>query len=240
MIPKELYELVKEYLTDGIISDKERRVLLRKANKLGIDSDEFDLYLDAQLQKIDKENSDNLNKRRGATCPFCGGQIQQLADTCPHCGQVITVEASEELKEVIEQLEDALTNYSVSHDKEYKVDAERYIRKANLYYKNNPKVKLLISEYQKELSNSELAAKKEARYAVFLTIIKSGFTWGGLLLLVSIPFWIWGETTTRTVWFTNEEIVEPNDTALALSVIGGMIIFVSVLIYLDKYLKSHN
>ena len=47
----EIEKLIKEYLTDGIISEKERKVLLRKAEAMGLDVDEVDLYIDAQQQK---------------------------------------------------------------------------------------------------------------------------------------------------------------------------------------------
>ena len=50
-IPQELDDLIKEYLTDGIISAKERLVLLNKAQALGLNVDEVDLYIDAQQQK---------------------------------------------------------------------------------------------------------------------------------------------------------------------------------------------
>lgn len=51
MYAKEFEDLLKEYLTDGVISTQERQVLLKKAQKLGYDVDEVDLYIDAQLQK---------------------------------------------------------------------------------------------------------------------------------------------------------------------------------------------
>ena len=65
-----LDDLIKEYLTDGIISEKERAVLLKKAEELGIDKDEMDLYIDAQQQKTEQAVDAATNKRRGKTCPF--------------------------------------------------------------------------------------------------------------------------------------------------------------------------
>ena len=53
LIPEELNALIQEYLTDGVLTDKERQVILRKAESMGLDRDEIDLYLDAQVQKID-------------------------------------------------------------------------------------------------------------------------------------------------------------------------------------------
>ena len=52
MVPKELDELIREYLTDGVISPKEREVLLRKARQLGLDEDEVDLYIEALAAPI--------------------------------------------------------------------------------------------------------------------------------------------------------------------------------------------
>ena len=54
LIPEELDALIKEYLTDGVLTDKERQVILKKAVGMGLDRDEIDLYLDAQVQKIDQ------------------------------------------------------------------------------------------------------------------------------------------------------------------------------------------
>lgn len=85
MVPKELDELIREYLTDGVISPKEREVLLRKARQLGLDEDEVDLYIEAQQQKADQANDMAARRLRGRVCPYCGGSIPQFIDKCPHC-----------------------------------------------------------------------------------------------------------------------------------------------------------
>ena len=54
LIPEELDALIQEYLTDGVLTEKERKVILKKAVGMGLDSDEIDLYLDAQIQKLDQ------------------------------------------------------------------------------------------------------------------------------------------------------------------------------------------
>lgn len=153
IIPEELDALIQEYLTDGIITDKERQVLLNKASKLGLDVNEVDLYIDAQQQKADQTADAASRKRRGKTCPFCGGSVPQLADKCPHCGQFITVEADDDLKEIIENLEESLVDLKSGKDFEKsKATAERYLRKAKLYYSNNPKVKILVEEVNNEIA----------------------------------------------------------------------------------------
>lgn len=161
-IPEELDSLIQEYLTDGIITPKERQVLLRKAEKLGLDVDEIDLYITAQEQKFEQKTDAAVRMKKGQTCPFCGGSVPQLADTCPHCGQQITAEASEELKEIIENLEDALVELkSTRNFSRDKANVERYVRKANLYYSNNPKIKILVEEVTNDIKATEEKIQKE-------------------------------------------------------------------------------
>ena len=42
LIPEELDALIQEYLTDGVLTDKERAVILKKAEGMGLDRDEID------------------------------------------------------------------------------------------------------------------------------------------------------------------------------------------------------
>ncbi|WP_443962786.1 hypothetical protein [Prevotellamassilia timonensis] len=86
MYAKEFEDLLKEYLTDGIITSKERQVLLKKAQQLGYDVDEVDLYIDAQQQKCDQAVESAAAKKRGKTCPRCGASVQSMQLTCPECG----------------------------------------------------------------------------------------------------------------------------------------------------------
>ena len=162
--PQELIALVEEYLTDGIISTKERQVLLKKAQQLGVDVDEFDLYIDAQQQKVDQAAEAAASKRRGKTCPFCGAAVPMLTDKCPSCGKTISPEASQELQEIFDKLEEALVDFKSGKDIEKnKALVERYVRKAKMYYENNPKVQKLLTEVQEESQKTFALAKKAAR-----------------------------------------------------------------------------
>lgn len=164
VIPEELDLLIQEYLTDGIITEKERKVLLRKAQSLGLDVDEIDLYIDAQQQKADQVIDAAVKKQRGQSCPFCGGSVPQLVDKCPHCGQTITVEASEEMKEIIENLEDALVDFKSGQDfSRSKAKVEKHMRKAQLYYSNNPKIKILIEQVNEELHEIDKKFRFQSR-----------------------------------------------------------------------------
>jgi hypothetical protein len=109
--PKELLDLVQEYLTDGVITAKERQVLINKAVSLGVDPNEFDLYIDAQEQKLQNAAAEAAKQQKGRMCPFCQASLPMFADKCPECGANITPEASKEVEELINTLEQALVDF---------------------------------------------------------------------------------------------------------------------------------
>ena len=85
MYRPEFENLLKEYLTDGIITSKEREVLLKKAQEYGYDVDEVDLYIDAQQQKCEQAAEVAKAKKLGKVCPRCGKQFSELTIVCD-CG----------------------------------------------------------------------------------------------------------------------------------------------------------
>ena len=163
IVPEELDNLIQEYLSDGIISDKERQVLLNKAQALGLNIDEVDLYIDAQQQKADQSVAAAVSKRRGKTCPYCGESIPELTDKCPYCGKNITPEASEELKSLIRNLQYYLERYQERPSAGRKAEIESYIRKAKMYYGNNPKVQCLVEETENSIKERIAEIKKQSR-----------------------------------------------------------------------------
>ena len=162
-IPQELDDLIKEYLTDGIISAKERQVLLNKAQELGLNVDEVDLYIDAQQQKADQSVAAAVSKRRGKTCPYCGESIPELTDKCPYCGKNITPEASEELEEMLFDLQESFESYMSWPTEGRKAKLENNIRKAKMYYGNNPKVQCLVEETEESIKETIAKGKKTYR-----------------------------------------------------------------------------
>ena len=172
LIPEELKALIQQYLTDGVLTDKERQVILNKAEKMGLDRDEIDLYLDAEVQKIDQQTDAAVRKQKGKTCPFCGGSVPQLTDKCPHCGENITPEASKELQEILDNLEEALVDFKSGKDiAKSKATVERFMRKAKMYYGNNPKIQKLLEEVEMESAKAEKVAKANARKNTFVKIL---------------------------------------------------------------------
>ena len=181
LIPEELDQLIQEYLTDGVLTDKERSVILKKAEGMGLDRDEIDLYLDAQVQKIDQATDAAARRQKGKTCPYCGGSVPQLTDKCPHCGENITAQASEELQEIFDNLEEALVDLKSGKElNRSKATVERYARKAKMYYGSNPKVQKLLLEIENETIESAKRVKADARKNAILQYV-----------LNHIKFFIW-------------------------------------------------
>ena len=187
LIPQELEQLIQEYLTDGVLTDKERQVILKKAEGMGLDRDEIDLYLDAQVQKIEQASDAAVRRQKSKSCPYCGGGIPLLTDKCPHCGESITAQASDELQEIFNHLEDALVNLKdVSDYKRNKAIVERYVRKAKMYYGSNPKVQALLEEVNIESEEAEKRAKLAARKQGIASFFSNRWSW---VLIEVIVFW---------------------------------------------------
>ena len=187
LIPEDLQALITQYLTDGVLTAKEREVILKKAEAMGLDRDEVDLYLDAEVQKIDQATDAAVRKQKGRQCPFCGANIPVLTDKCPECGGNITPEADKELEEILENLEEALVDLKSGKDFEKsKATVERYARKAELYYSSNPKIQKLLTEVREEM----VLAGKNARKKTFVNLAKK-YRWILLILMLAIIGLIW-------------------------------------------------
>jgi hypothetical protein len=187
LIPEELDALIQQFLTDGVLTDKERQVILKKAEGLGLDRDEIDLYLDAEIQKVDQATDAAARRQKGKQCPYCGGSVPQLTDKCPHCGENITAEASSELQEIFDNLEEALVDLKSGKDiAKSKATVERYARKAKMYYGSNPKIQKLLLEVENEMIGAEKKATSAARKNTFINIIANKWIWCIIEIIIVI------------------------------------------------------
>lgn len=86
--------LIDAALADGVLTEKEKQILFKKAQAEGIDLDEFEMVLDARLVELQKKQkaeevhsapkSDKFGDVR--KCPSCGALVPALAVSCPECG----------------------------------------------------------------------------------------------------------------------------------------------------------
>lgn len=94
MYNEKLEALIEAALTDGVLTAKEKQVLYKKAQALGVDLDEFEMVLNSRLAKIEKEEQKQANANapktsyRGErrTCPNCKALVGELDMRCPYCG----------------------------------------------------------------------------------------------------------------------------------------------------------
>lgn len=94
MYNEKIEALISAALADGVLTEKEKQVLFKKAQTEGIDLDEFEMVLDArlvELQKAEKEKAEKSAPKSNKygdvrKCPACGSMIPALASTCPECG----------------------------------------------------------------------------------------------------------------------------------------------------------
>ena len=191
--PKELTDLLEQYMTDGVMTEKERAVLLRKAEARGVDKDEFDLYIDAEVQKFDQKIDSAKRQAKGKLCPFCEASIPMFTDKCPECGGNITPEVTKELNEIVEALEDAVVNFKSTNNADLqrnKANVERYVRKAEMYYGNNKKIQVLIAEVKKEIELVEKRVsankRKDATGDIIVKILKNPFAWTAIFFILLI------------------------------------------------------
>ncbi len=90
----QLEKLIDLALADGELTEKEKQVLFKKAEAMGVDLDEFEMVLDARLYERNNGSSHNTNSAAPTSnkfgdikkCPACGAMIQSFTAKCPECG----------------------------------------------------------------------------------------------------------------------------------------------------------
>jgi len=121
MYSKELEAIIEAALADGVLTDKEREVLHRRAAQEGVDADELDVIIEGKLAKM-KQEKDWLRpeppttEKRGnvVKCPNCGVPIQAGATKCTECGYVFTnVKANSSMERLQKGIAEITDKYNV-------------------------------------------------------------------------------------------------------------------------------
>ena len=129
MLTPELEQLIKYALEDGVLTDKERSVLMRKAQAAGADLDEFEMILEAKLYEVQKAaaaaaSKSNSNKYGEVRkCPNCGAQVKGGSAVCTECGYVFTnVSANSSAEKLQAKLDE------FNRRQEQRADSRGYLR----------------------------------------------------------------------------------------------------------------
>ena len=118
MYNEQLEQLIDAALADGELTEKEKQILFRKAQALGVDLDEFEMVLDSRLLKLKKAEEEKIKASAPKSnklgdvkkCPACGAMIQSYQGVCSECGYAfenIEVNANlAKLNEIISKKDD--------------------------------------------------------------------------------------------------------------------------------------
>lgn len=114
---KVLEELIEAALADGVLTDKERAVLRKKAQQEGVDPDEIDVVVEGRLSKMKRQEDwlrpmppqNSVNQKFGnvVKCPSCGAQVIGGSAICPECGYTFSnISASSSIEKLQAKLDE--------------------------------------------------------------------------------------------------------------------------------------
>ena len=134
MYNEKLEALITAALADGVITEKEKQILFKKAEAMGIDLDEFEMVLDARLVELKKKEAKanqqyqlEMEKAKSAQpsapksekygdvrkCPACGAIVPSMAAKCPECGYEFTnVEANSSTRLLMQKIDEIQAQYA--------------------------------------------------------------------------------------------------------------------------------
>lgn len=131
MYSERIEQLIKAALADGVLTEKEKQILLRRAQEEGIDLDEFGMVLDARITELQNAATEKAVKSTPKSnklgevrkCPVCGALAPALAVSCAECGYEFTgIEASsstQKLAKLISDVSQKSLNRSAKDDAIY-------------------------------------------------------------------------------------------------------------------------
>lgn len=136
MYDERIEQLISAALADGVLTEKEKQILFKRAQEQDIDLDEFEMVLDArlvELQKAEKEKaaisapkSNKLGDVR--KCPQCGAVIGSFVMICPDCGfEFSNVGPNQYVLTFSKKLEEALAKDPELSDSLFGVLAEIFL-----------------------------------------------------------------------------------------------------------------
>lgn len=181
----EIEKLIKFAIADGEITEKERAVILRKAEKLGEDIDEVEMILNGELALIKKElNIENqlIKKKEGELikCPSCGSIVPSFTTKCADCGlEFRKTEATNSVKQFYKEL----------------INIENEER-------NRPKNKLGFWQGGEALSNLNMETAIENRKASIISAFPVPNTKEDILEFLSIAV---SEVTQKPSWLARHQ-----------------------------------
>ena len=108
MYNEKIETLINAALVDGVLTEKEKQILFKRAESEGIDLDEFEMVLDARFIELQKEQKSSVPKfyKFGDVrkCPACGAIISSGIAVCKECGYAFTEASSTASREKLSNM----------------------------------------------------------------------------------------------------------------------------------------
>ena len=206
----ELKKLIDAAMADGIITSKEREVIIRKAATLGIDAAEVEVYLDAEIQKTEQAADMAKRDKIGPVCPQCGKQVPPLTLKC-ECGYEFT---NAKRSYSMQILSERLNAISLTDDELKEIEkaapAEKAGKRSDFLASKQinmittfpvPNTKEDIIDF---LSTSISLANKEIGFLdkkknCFIVVVLAG-------IIIPLVGWIWGAIFMMAKSFSEEKL----------------------------------
>ena len=151
----EIENLINMALADGEVTEKERAIILRKAESLGIDKDEVEMILDGRIALIHKapppqEIFYSKSNKAGDSkkCPSCGAPVQSFSTQCSDCGHEFNnLKANSQVSQLaidLNKIEKDMTDYT---RKENNYSSTDWVENSELEDRINFKKASLINSF---------------------------------------------------------------------------------------------
>ena len=127
-----LDNLINLALADGEVTEKERAIILRKTESLGLDKDEVEMILEGKfLNKLVRTSKETEIAGNITKCPACGGIVKSFLINCQDCGHEFqNIAINESLLNFITKLENEETK--IYQNVKYGIESHRLQQKINI------------------------------------------------------------------------------------------------------------
>lgn len=131
----ETEKLIELAVANGEITEKERHVILKKANEMGDDLDEVEMVLEGRLHQLQGAGPVIQKEQVGKikVCPSCGGSVQALNIACSFCGhEFVGVNANASVHLLLDKIARLKVGYGQNSSVDLDLEISRLINSTSI------------------------------------------------------------------------------------------------------------